>query len=407
MNIKVDRDLFLSELYYLHGVAGAKQLIPILSHLLIDAVPGKITMRATDLDVTVTTECAAVARECGSICHAVGQEGSHYALHGVKLEVSDERIRMVATDGHRLALVEREGRFGKAMDVIIPKRALVELAKICAASDETLLIGKDGNHIRFTLGKREIVSCLLAGRYPDYSAALPKGRKITAGFNATYLSDIFNALDKDEILFQIRNGETSAQFTVNASDQDHCVMVVMDADESRLDIRRLWWKPGEQIQLANGRPQIFYNAGQWGLGTEQEPPAEWREINNHVVFAFSDPNNWGAENVDFTVGGADPQDFYQTDAWGGFDPKNDQGRSYQEMSESYRESCEREIRNLIGNAVPKNFSWNDLLKFVPDGEQIIAVTPEYCSDRRRSQQPMVSTTPRLPERAWRFGIRAT
>ncbi len=361
MNIKVDRDLFLIELYFLQRVAGAKQLIPVLSHLLIEASPGKITMRATDLDVTVTTECAAVVRDGGSIClparklaeivkslahgeieikandlsqaaiacngsrfklhgmsaedfpcvkeysgeyseapaelfsrfiprviHAVGQEGSHYALHGVKLEVSDERIRMVATDGHRLALVEREGRFGKAVDAIVPKKAMVELAKICAASDETLLIGKDDNHIRFKLGRREIVSCLLAGRYPDYSAVLPKekplrlalgrnvvspavkrvalmadgrsraikleigkgmmsvssqsadcgeagetipvcyeGKKITAGFNADYLSDIFSALDEDEILFEIKNGETPAQFTVSAPDQERYIAVVM------------------------------------------------------------------------------------------------------------------------------------------------------------------------------------
>jgi hypothetical protein len=161
---------------------------------------------------------------------------------------------------------------------------------------------------------------------------------------------------------------------------------VMEADDSRLDIRRLWWKPGEQIQIENGCPQIFHKAGQWGLGTEQEPPVEWREINNHVVFAFNDPNNWDVDKVDFTVGGADPQDFYQTDAWEGFDPSNDQGRSREEMSESYQESCEREIRNLIGNAVPKNFSWDDLLRFVPEGEQIIAVTPEYKS--RRKHRPM-------------------
>jgi hypothetical protein len=157
---------------------------------------------------------------------------------------------------------------------------------------------------------------------------------------------------------------------------------VMDADELRLDVRRLWWKPGEQVHVTNGCPQIFREAGEWGLGMEHEPPTEWREVSNHVVFAFNDPNNWGVENVDFTVGGADPQDFYQTDAWGGFDPKNDQGRSYQEMSESYGESCEREIRNLIGNAVPKNFSLNDLLRFVPDGEQIIEVSPVYKSRRK-------------------------
>jgi len=41
-----------------------------------------------------------------------------------------------------------------------------------------------------------------------------------------------------------------------------------------------------------------------------DPPTEWREVRNHVVFAFNDPNNWAVENVDFTVGGADPQDFY-------------------------------------------------------------------------------------------------
>jgi hypothetical protein len=105
-----------------------------------------------------------------------------------------------------------------------------------------------------------------------------------------------------------------------------------------------------------------------------------------VVFAFSNPNNWDVSNVDFTVGGSDPQDFYQTDVWGGFDQQNGEGRSREEMSESYRGSCEREIRNLIGNAVPKNFSWGDLLRFVPEGEQIIAVTPEYKS--RRKHRPV-------------------
>jgi hypothetical protein len=112
---------------------------------------------------------------------------------------------------------------------------------------------------------------------------------------------------------------------------------VMEADESRLNVQRLWWKPGEKITLPSGCPQIFHQAGQWGLGTEQEPPAEWRDINSHVVFAFNDPNNWDANNVDLTVGGADPQDFYQTDAWGGFDPKNGEGRSCEEMSKSYRQ----------------------------------------------------------------------
>ena len=68
MNIKVDRSMFLSELHYLQGVAGTKQIIPALSHLLIETGAGRITMRATDLDLMITTECEAVVREQGSIC---------------------------------------------------------------------------------------------------------------------------------------------------------------------------------------------------------------------------------------------------------------------------------------------------------------------------------------------------
>jgi DNA polymerase-3 subunit beta len=68
MNIKVDRHLFLSELYYLQGMVGGKQLIPILSHLYIDARPGKILMRATDLNITITTECEAKVRDVGAVC---------------------------------------------------------------------------------------------------------------------------------------------------------------------------------------------------------------------------------------------------------------------------------------------------------------------------------------------------
>jgi DNA polymerase-3 subunit beta len=361
MNIRVDRNLFLSDLYCLQGVAGVKQSIPILSHLLIEAGHGKITMRATDLDLTITTECEAYVREPGSIClparklmeivkslsngeieivindlfhakissngsrfklhgasaenfpdaeerpgecaeapaeifsrfihrviHAASSEETRYALNGAKLEISGERIRMVATDGHRLALVEREGKFARTIDSIVPKKTLAELAKLCAAGDETLRIGKTDNRIYFKVGKREIISRLLAGQYPDYSAVLPKenhnrftvcretilpaikrvalmagdrnraikleigagemrvssasseigeasetvpidyaGAAIITGFNAVYLSDFFNAADEDEILFEFKDGESPAQLSGAAVSQDRSIAVVM------------------------------------------------------------------------------------------------------------------------------------------------------------------------------------
>ncbi len=161
---------------------------------------------------------------------------------------------------------------------------------------------------------------------------------------------------------------------------------VRSADESRLHIQHLWWKPGAQVALPEGCPLIFYGAGQWGFGTEKEPPVEWHDVGDQTVFTFNDTSNWDVDDVDFTVGGADPQEFYRSDAWAGFDPFNDTGRSYEEMSESYGESCEREIRRIIGNAVPKNFSWDDLSRFIPEGQQIISITPAYRSRRSRSPE---------------------
>lgn len=152
---------------------------------------------------------------------------------------------------------------------------------------------------------------------------------------------------------------------------------VSAADESQLPVRRLWWQPGAQLPLPDDCPLIFYEAGQWGLGSGDEPPTAWNGVGDHTVFTFNDPSNWDVDDVDFTVGGADPQAFYQAEAWAGFNPDNDEGRDYEEMSESYGQSCEREIRKLIGNAVPANFSWGDLTGFVPAGQQIACITPEY------------------------------
>jgi hypothetical protein len=166
---------------------------------------------------------------------------------------------------------------------------------------------------------------------------------------------------------------------------------VLAADKSRLQVRHLWWKPGAQIPLPYSCSLIFHQAGQWGFGTEDDPPAEWNEVGDHAVFTFNDSSNWDVDSVDFTVGGADPQAFYQTDAWAGFDPDNDDGRSYEEMSDSYSESCEREIRKVIGNAIPENFCWDDLLRFAPEGLQVAAITPEYNSGRSRRPETVILT----------------
>jgi hypothetical protein len=61
------------------------------------------------------------------------------------------------------------------------------------------------------------------------------------------------------------------------------------------------------------------------------------------------------------------------------------------MSDSYGESCEREIRKVIGNALPENFCWDDLLRFAPEGLQIAAIIPEYKTCRSRRPETVTLT----------------
>ncbi|MFQ5674652.1 MAG: DNA polymerase III subunit beta [bacterium] len=106
------------------------------------------------------------------------QEESRYALSGVQLEVfSDSRLRMVATDGHRLSFIEKEIQLPeefKELKVLVPKKALAECGRLAAESDEPVEIMTDENHIYFRVGKRQLVSRLLAGQFPNYEMVLPK-----------------------------------------------------------------------------------------------------------------------------------------------------------------------------------------------------------------------------------------
>ena len=257
----------------------------------------------------------------------------------------------------------------------------------------------------------EINALALQGFYRDYpeqARQLPifvaaRRRPYEPGQDSSEMARSFEAevvryghpplLVADEVKFVQEDGKVfSESYGLHTFlDLTGAAYEMLAANELRLHIRHLWWKPGAQIPLPDGCSLIFYEAGQWGFGSEDHPPADWRNVGDQVVFTFNDTSNWDVESVDFTVGGADPQEFYRADAWAGFDPNNDDGRGYDEMSESYGESCEREIRRVIGNAIPRNFSWDDLIRFVPEGERIISFIPQYKGRGNRRPETVTLT----------------
>lgn len=107
------------------------------------------------------------------ILFAVSAEESRFQLNGALLKLREGALEVVATDGHRLALVERKLDGNTTEDsVLVPRKALQELQKI--ESSATLVYGRGGHHLSFRLGRRELICRILEGTFPDYERVIAK-----------------------------------------------------------------------------------------------------------------------------------------------------------------------------------------------------------------------------------------
>jgi len=114
---------------------------------------------------------------------AVSTDETRYSLNGVYMaEGEGGKVRMVATDGHRLAFEERAlGTLGLSKGVILPRKGLGELKKLMeSGDDEVVAIGFRENMGLVTKGKIELFMRLVDGDFPDYTKVIPTGNPSTA-----------------------------------------------------------------------------------------------------------------------------------------------------------------------------------------------------------------------------------
>jgi len=108
---------------------------------------------------------------------AMAQQDVRYYLNGMLLEVSRNTLRAVSTDGHRLALcsmsapIEQDDRH----QVIVPRKGILELARLLTDPEGMVSIVLGQHHIRATTGEFTFTSKLVDGKFPDYERVLPKG----------------------------------------------------------------------------------------------------------------------------------------------------------------------------------------------------------------------------------------
>jgi DNA polymerase-3 subunit beta len=124
-------------------------------------------------------------RMVAKILFAVSAEESRFQLNGALFKVKDGALEIVATDGHRLALVEkREESLRKdpaasaasaviADDsVLVPRKALQELQRL--EGEGALEFRRGEHHLSFRLGQRELICRILEGTFPDYERVIAK-----------------------------------------------------------------------------------------------------------------------------------------------------------------------------------------------------------------------------------------
>ncbi len=110
---------------------------------------------------------------------SISNEESRYTLNGALLVLKAESMAMVATDGHRLAHIEKLGEILDGISgekkTLIPKKALAELNSLLGSTEaESMEFADDESTLFFKVGGRVLTSRKLTGQFPNYEAVLPR-----------------------------------------------------------------------------------------------------------------------------------------------------------------------------------------------------------------------------------------
>ncbi len=219
---------------------------------------------------------------------AMAQQDVRYYLNGMLWEVSQGQLRFVATDGHRLAMSTEaiDINCPENKNAILPRKGVVELSRLLEDSDAEVTVSLGSNHVRAITEHYTFTSKLVDGKFPDYERVLPKngnktvigeraelkqafartailsnekyrgvrlllsdgqltvtannpeqeeaeeqvtvnyaGDSLEIGFNVSYLQDVVNVLQSENVKFTLSDSNSSA--LVEAEDGGNAVYVVM------------------------------------------------------------------------------------------------------------------------------------------------------------------------------------
>jgi DNA polymerase-3 subunit beta len=123
---------------------------------------------------TVEIEQQELRKLFSMVQFSMAQQDIRYYLNGVLLVVEDEFIKLIATDGHRLAFTRsRLAKKYSKREVILPRKTVNELVKLLEESTDKIILDLGENQVRMTFSDVILVSKVIDGKFPDYERVVP------------------------------------------------------------------------------------------------------------------------------------------------------------------------------------------------------------------------------------------
>ena len=134
--------------------------------------------KATGEPARFTLSQKSLRRHLALVHYAMAQQDIRYYLNGLLLVVDGGELRLVATDGHRLAFSSLELPASlPRQEAIVPRKTVLELTKLLADSDDEVRIELSATQAAFSFGAIDLVSKLVDGKFPDYTRVIPAQHK--------------------------------------------------------------------------------------------------------------------------------------------------------------------------------------------------------------------------------------
>ena len=127
--------------------------------------------------VKATIDGKSLAQMVAKTQFAITGEDTRFYLNGAQFVLKPNDMTFVATDGHRLALVnvKHDGAKGDDIKAILPRKTLSELGRLLAEGNNNVNYERGENHLFFEIGPRLLISRMIDGQFPAYERVVPKG----------------------------------------------------------------------------------------------------------------------------------------------------------------------------------------------------------------------------------------